>query len=284
MFRQAVPYLWLVLLTSLLWSCNEEYSPNPPFTQANDTLFIDQENWVFTSQEAVNVQNATAYPFSYFLLGENFDGYLLSTGTKIYMLDQDEAISQKNILVDFSAKPGDTLSQISSNRYQLVLDRKFDPETDGEIFYILRRSLKGFKSWRERSVWIISPKKGVIGAASYSIDFRSGGIIPEMVGKPKYFRNPDFTQQIKKYDYNKASLADLSQKLIYEFDKRTGILKVKSYKNSQDLYQYEFDANATKDWMDFKLERSSTGIKLNAGADCYFFSQELSLERIDTCQ
>lgn len=277
-------FTWLGLLVFSLISCDEEYTTHPPFVQVGDTLHLDDENWVYTAPAPVTVQNASAYPFSFSVLGENFQGYLLTSDSRVYMLAEGDPISQRVILVDFSAKPGDTLSQLSTNRYQLLLDRKFDSETEGEIFYVLRRSTGSFKSWRERSVWIISPKKGLLAAANYTIDFRTGGIIPEMIGKPRYFRNPDFTLQIKKYDYNKASLADLGQKLIYEFDKRTGILKCKSYKDSRDLYQYAFDPATTREWIDFRLERANNGIKLLAGSDCYFFSQELSLERIDNCQ
>ncbi len=284
--HMSIRIFWVfgVVMALALLSCEEEFSPEPPFSQAQDTLYLDSDSWVYTANESISIQNATAYPFSYYLLGHSFDGYLLSSGKRVYLLREDAPITQRQILVDFSAIPGDTLSQISKSRYQLLLDRKFDPLTNGEVFYVLRRSLQGLKSWKERSVWIISPQKGVVAAASYNIDFRNGGIVPEMIGNPAYFRNPEFTDQIKRYDYNKASIADLGRQIIYEFDKRSGVLKSRSFEEDQELSSYSFDSSMTREWIDFRLEKIGSGIKLLAGNDCYFFSQDLELERIDVCQ
>ncbi|MEO0895277.1 MAG: hypothetical protein AAFY71_02580 [Bacteroidota bacterium] len=277
-------FIPLVLITTLvsLTACQEEFATQFPFEQAQDSTHFNTQNWVTLSPQGVKREGVQIYPFSYNILGNSFSGYLLSSGSRVYRVREEGRIANRKLLVDFQAIPGDTLYSDGSGRYSLLLDRRYDPHSESEVFYVLQKNNYGRRA-RQRIVWIISPEHGILGAATYNINFQNGEIIPDMVGNPDYFRGEDFLNKIRVYDYNKATIADLARKVIYEFDKQKGILSSRSYRETESLAQYNFDPTLTRNWLNFQIEQFGMGIRLKAGAICYYFNKELELKREENC-
>ncbi|TAE47597.1 MAG: hypothetical protein EAZ89_17505 [Bacteroidetes bacterium] len=276
---QVLAIVWLCLLCS----CGETYVETPPFDRLNDTIRISADNWYYLSGQADRVDGVAVFPFAYRIFGASMEGFLVNSPPRVYVYKDEESFDKRTVLLDTGLSPGDTVEKVSRFQYQILLDRKTDPVAGGEVFYILRRSLIGLKSFRERTIWVVSAQKGILAAASYDIGATDGIITLDISGDPDYFNSDDLKYKIKYYDYDQTSYVDRDRNLIYVFDKFKGSLKVRDFKATQDLYEYTFDKVNTRELVDFKLEMRENQIELRAGDSCFYFTPELDLTRSGPC-
>lgn len=278
------PHLFLVAILGLSFAgCEERFLETPPFPSVADTVKLGDNTWFFLGLDGVDRQGAQGFPFSYRIFNQNFDGYLLHNDRRLYLLDADDPLERRLLLLDYEATPGDTLFKFASLKYFLLLDRKRDENTQGEVFYVLRRSKISVKSFRERSVWAISPLKGIVAAAEYDIDDETGSIRFDYTGDPTYFEDPGIERKIKLYDYNKAHLALHDRDIRYEFDKQAGVIRSRNYRERRNLNQHKFSPKYTRQLIDFELKRDGSQILLATGDSCYYFTPELVLKDARRC-
>jgi hypothetical protein len=268
----------------LLLACQEDYQGSAPFPQIQDTTFLEVDNWYFLGQDPIELGSALAFPFSYQIFEEEFDGYLLSTPTRIYQLSAGQDLSQRRLLLDTESQPGDTLNKRSPLQYHLLIDKQRSNSGNSEVFFILRRSRIGIKTQRERSLWVISPQEGILAVAKYDIDPLVGQVTMDMLGDYAYFRGEELIDLIKYYDNHVTWLIDREREIIYEFHKLRSTLKSRNFKQGEDLFEYRFNQTSTQDWVDFRLKLEGDQIRLTAGDSCFFFSEQLELIRSSTCQ
>lgn len=263
--------------------CGEEFLETPPFPEVQDTVRLDLDNWYHVTQQPREIDGFLAFPFSYLIFDKPFEGYLVNSATRIYMLDPGGDMEERITLLDTDLVPGDTLHKFTEFNYHLVIDRKADPNGDGEIFYILRRSRIRMKTHRERSIWAISPQRGILSIANYDIDPLLGQVTLDMLGESSYFRDPKLIDIIKYYDHNRVYMVDRERNVIYEFDKILGTLKSRNYEQREDLFEYRFNRTNTKELIDFRIRIDKHNIKLIAEDSCFYFSEELDLLRSGLC-
>ncbi|MEO1448063.1 MAG: hypothetical protein AAFV07_00960 [Bacteroidota bacterium] len=267
----------------LFSACEEAFLETTPFTAVSDTVYMDTDNWFFVDPQPAQQEGVAIFSFSYQIFGRRYDGFLASSDQRIYVFNADETLDQRKVMLDNALLPGDTVHKSSNFRYHLLLDKRRDPKDGGEVHYILRRSRIGMKSTRERSLWVISPSRGILAVANYDIGSTDGQVTLDMVGDPQYFRDPDLIPQIKLYDYDATWLVDGERNVIYEFNKTQGLLKSRNYQKAEDLYSYRFRGSNTQDWVDFRIQQESSLIKLIADDSCYYFTEELELQRSTVC-
>ncbi|GAB4418168.1 MAG: hypothetical protein OHK0039_29350 [Bacteroidia bacterium] len=264
--------------------CKEAYRPEPPFEMAGDTVFFDTENWYVVGDQPYTSGDVPIFPFAYRIFNASFEGFLASTGSRIYQFERENQLDQRVLLLDLNKQPGDTLFKYSDFHYYLVLDRRPAPEIGDEVWYILRRLRIGTKPQRERAVWAISPKKGILAVANYDIDSFDGQVTLDMVGQPEYFTDPELVRLIKYYDNNLTWCIDRERSVIYEFDKIRSQLKSRNYKQGENLYEYQFNQTNTRELIDFRIELERDAVKLVAGDSCFYFTQQLELMRSGACK
>ena len=223
----------------------------------------------------------TRFPYQVFETA--FDGFLVNGTSKIYSFGIDETIEQKAVFLDKEKVPGDTLHKFSPFRYHLLIDVKRDEKTQDEVYYVLRRSKIGVRRFRERSLWVISPSKGILGVANYDIGYTDGQVTLDMIGDPDYFRDPQLIRKIKYYDNDITWLVDRDRHIIYEFDKNKAVLKSRDFKAGEDLYEYQFNKANTRELIDFRIKLENSSIKLIAGDSCFFFTESLELQKSASC-
>lgn len=270
-------------ITLLLSACEEALLETAPFTAVSDTVYMDIDNWFYVDPQPAQQEGVAIFPFSYQIFGRRYDGFLASSDERIYVFEVDETLEERKVMLDKTLLPGDTVYKSSNFRYHLLLDKRRDPKDGSEIHYILRRSRIGMKSTRERSLWVISPSRGILAVANYDIGSTDGQVTLDMVGDPQYFRDPELIPQIKLFDYDATWLVDGERNLIYEFNKTEGLLKSRNYQKAEDLYSYQFRGSNTRDWVDFRIQQENNLIKLIADDSCYYFTEELELQRSTTC-
>lgn len=268
----------------LLAGCEEQFLETPPFATVGDSVKLGANNWFFLEENGIERQGAFLFPFSYNMFNQRFTGYLLHTDRRLYLLEEGNPVDKRELLLDYEASPGDTLYKFASRKHFLLLDRRRDEHTNGEVFYILRRSKISVKSFRERTVWAISPQKGIVAAAEYDIDDGTGMITFDYTGDPSYFEDPAIERSIKLYDYNKAHLALHDRDIRYEFDKQAGVIRSRNYRERRNLNQHKFSPLYTRQLVDFRLSREGGQIRLTAGDSCYYFTPELVLEDARSCE
>ncbi|MEM7367374.1 MAG: hypothetical protein AAF587_02165 [Bacteroidota bacterium] len=275
--------LLFLAIGMLCMGCGEEFLETPPFPEVQDTVRLDLDNWYHVTQQPREIDGFLAFPFSYLIFDKPFEGYLVNSATRIYMLDPGGDMEERITLLDTDLVPGDTLHKFTEFNYHLVIDRKADPNGDGEIFYILRRSRIRMKTHRERSIWAISPQRGILSIANYDIDPLLGQVTLDMLGESSYFRDPKLIDIIKYYDHNRVYMVDRERNVIYEFDKILGTLKSRNYEQREDLFEYRFNRTNTKELIDFRIRIDKHNIKLIAEDSCFYFSEELDLLRSGLC-
>lgn len=267
----------------LSWGCGESFSEQAPFSQVDDTVRLDYNNWYFLGSRPQKIGEAHVFPFSYRLLGSSFDGFLAYNPPRVYILAAGEDLSQRALLFDPRLQPGDTIHKYSQFQYHLLLDRRVAASGE-EVFYLLRRSRIGIKNFRERSIWAVSMEKGLLAAAAFSIGTNDGAVSFEsIIGESAYFRDPELIRRIQYYDYDVSSFVDRDRNLIYGFDKFKGTLKSRDYKAAADLYEYAFDKNFTRELTDFRIQLRNGQLELQAGDSCFYFTPELELQRSGRC-
>lgn len=267
----------------LLPACEEAFRDTLPFSAVSDTVYMDTDNWFFVDPQPAQQEGVSIYPFAYQIFGRSYNGFLASSDQRVYVFEMDETLESRKIMLDKGLLPGDTVYKSSNFRYHLLLDKRRDPQDGSEIHYILRRSRIGMKSTRERSLWVISPTKGILAVANYDIGSTDGQVTLDMVGDPQYFRDPELIPQIKLYDYDATWLVDGERDIIYEFNKTEGLLKSRNYQRAEDLFSYRFRGSNTRDWVDFRIQQENNLIKLIADDSCYYFTEELELQRSTIC-
>lgn len=272
-----------IICSWLLWGCGEEYLEEPPFSNVNDTIFLDVDDWYYIGTEPSQIEGVLAYPFSYQIFETFFEGFLINTSERIYSLEMDENLRARAVFFDENISAGDTLYKYSSFRYHLVIDVKRDEKTGDEIFYILKRSKIGVKRIRERSLWVISRNHGILGVANYNIGYTDGQVTLNMIGDPDYFSDTQLINKIKYYDNDITWLVDQDRHIIYEFDKNKALLKSRDFRAGEDLYEFQFQGTNTRELIDFRITLENNSIKLIAGDSCFFFSESLELQRSASC-
>jgi len=281
------PLIWLLLSCAapLLCSCGEEFIADAPFQQAQDSLYLDTENWFYFDQEPEYKDGAPIYPFSYRIFDKRFEGFLLNSPPRIYALEEGEDLDDRYVWLDTNLSSGDTIQKFSAFRYQILLDRRQDDRTQGEIFYILRRTKVGMRSKRENTIWVVSLSKGILAAANYQLDTSTGDVsFDQLVGEPEYFNGAPLIRKLKYVDYHISRVVDYERKLIYKFDKLKGLLTNRDFSERKDLYEFQLPPKTTREWIDFKLELEENMVKLTAGDSCFYFSQQLDLQRSGSCR
>jgi hypothetical protein len=282
------PYILIfcLLISALgLVSCGEEFAEVPPFSAVQDTSYLDASNWFYFSPEPSLAEGAPVYPFSYRIFDNQFEGFLLSSGTRTYVVDRAATLSNRYPLLDTRLSPGDTIHKFSSFRYLLLLDRRQDDLTGQEVFYLLRRTLIGMRSRRESAIWVLSPKTGIVAAADYRIDASTGMItFDQIIGEPSYFETQGLVYKIKAVDHHTAMIVDRERNLIYKFDKLTGKLISRNFSEGRDLYEATLDPTRTRRMVDFYLQIEDRRVKLVAGDSCFSFTQQLKLSHQGPCQ
>lgn len=266
-----------------LGSCGEDFLETAPFQDVTDTVQLDLDNWYHISQQPREMNGILAFPFSYFIFDKQFEGYLVNSATKVYVLDPGGNMDSRVALLDTDLLPGDTLHKFTEFNYHLVIDRQADPTGEEEVFYILRRSRIKIRAHRERSIWVISPDRGILAVANYDIDPLLGQVSLDMLGESSYFRDPGLVDLIKYYDHNRVWMVDRERNVIYEFDKLLGSLKSRNYEKKEDLYEYRFNRANTKELIDFRIRIDKHAIQLIAEDSCFYFSEELDLLKSSLC-
>jgi hypothetical protein len=284
--RYHLKYLLLCALGCFLLSCEEEYLQKPPFSQVQDTIFHDVDNWFYFNPSPVLEGGIAYFPFSYHIFEVRFEGFLLSTDQRIYLVDREKNLARKQVFLDFESESGDTLFRYSKFQYNLLIKRETLPESDEVLYFVLRRSRTGVKRLRERTLWLISEKRGILAAAEFDIGFSDGQIEMDMIGDSRYFRDPTLLKTLKYYDHDATWLVDQDRRIIYEFDKHTGILKSRDFNKREDLFEYQFDRSRTRNLIEFRILQNNRDqtILLQAGDSCYYFSESLQLQRSGICQ
>ncbi|MEM7656472.1 MAG: hypothetical protein AAF399_10120 [Bacteroidota bacterium] len=273
----------LMLCFFLLLACQEDYQETAPFPQIQDTTFLEVDNWYYLGQDPLEVGNALAFPFAYEIFEEEFEGYLLSTPTRVYQIASGQDLDQRITLLDTESQPGDTLSKRSSLQYHLLIDKQRSTSGNSDVYFILRRSRIGIKTQRERSLWVISPEEGILAVAKYDIDPLVGQVTMDMLGDYAYFRGEELIDLIKYYDNHITWLIDREREIIYEFHKLRATLKSRNFKQGEDLFEYQFNQTRTQDWVDFRLKLERDQVRLTAGDSCFFFTDQLELIRSGIC-
>lgn len=271
---------WLLVSTG----CEEDFSATPPFGGLVDTTYLDDDNWYYIGAEpALSESDAPLFPFSYRIFSASFEGFLATTSTRIYQLEENADLQRRVILLDTEKNTGDTLFKYSDFHYFLVIDKRPAPRLDEPVWYILRRSRIGMKTQRERSLWVIAPRHGILAVANYDIDPLDGQVTLDMVGEPDYFTDPELIRRIKYYDNNHTWRIDRDRGIIYEFDKLRATLKSRNFREGEDLYEYRFGRTNTRELIDFRIDLEQNLIKLVAGDSCFYFTDELELLRSGNC-
>ncbi len=271
------------LLLLLCGGCQENFQASPPFPAvAGDTVQLDVDSWYYVDQLPGTAGDVPLYPFTYQIFEDYFDGFLLHTPERIYILEQQSDFSQRKVLLDLRAEPGDTIFKYSNFQYRLLINRI--EEAGDPVFYVLRRSKIGVKRLRERALWVMSPTRGILAVANYDIHYADGEVTLDMMGDPDYFSDPDLIDKIKFYDNDVAYMVDRDRHIIYLFDKFKGVLKSKDFNADEDLYEYRFDQANTRNLIDFRISLENGTVQLIAGDSCYFFSQTLELLRSSSCR
>ncbi|MFK7926415.1 MAG: hypothetical protein AB8H47_30990 [Bacteroidia bacterium] len=279
----ASPILYALLLFFGLVACEEKYSQEPPFAQVQDTIFLDVENWFYFNPQPIIENKIAFFPFAYRIFDARFEGFLVNQEQAIFMVDREKDLKQKQMFLDIMSQPGDTISHYERFKYSLLIER--EPHQDEELFYILRRSRLGIERFRERAIWLVSPSKGIVGAANFDIGTSDGQVEMDIIGRSEPFRNPELIKTLKYYDYDATWLVDRDRRVIYEFDKFKGLLTSRDYQKREDLYQYSFSPSATKHLVNFQLKQDnqSNTILLEAGDSCFYFTESLKLQRSGLC-
>ncbi len=287
-FQLPLRYLLLCVLgcAFTFWGCEEEYLQEPPFSQVQDTIFYDVGNWFYFNPTPIVENEIAYYPFAYNIFETEFEGFLLKTSERIYMVDREKNLQGKQVLIDRASIPGDTLIHYSKFQYSLLIQKEKVESSDEELYYILRRSRTGVKRLRERSLWLVSEKRGIVAAGKYDIGFSDGQVELDLIGDSRYFNNPTLIRRIKYFDHDATWLVDPDRRIIYEFDKHTGILKSRDFNKREDLYEYRFNQVNTRNLIDFQIRQNnqSQTIVLQAGDSCYYFTETLTLQRAGLCQ
>ncbi len=279
-----VLFLILSLWGFLMTGCEEDFLSSPPFSMEQDTLYLEGNNFVSLSPEALISEGKPVFPFSYRLFNAQFEGFLLNAGDRVYAYGINENPEQRFLLFDQNLVPGDTIEKFSDFLYHLLLDRRQDDATAGEVYYLLRRRLIGMRSRRESMIWVISPQKGIIAAADYQIDPSTGEVsFAEIAGPPEYFDGQTLIQQLKFFDHTTTMVVDRERNLIYKFDKLNGLITSRDYSERVDLDQYQFRNTSTRSWYDFRLQIEGSTVKLINGDSCFYFTQQLELQRSGLC-
>lgn len=275
----------LLLSTLVLLGCGEDFEERPPFSVVQDTVHLDASNWFYFSPEPSTADGAPIFPFAYRVFDNQFEGFLLSAGPRIYVVDQSADLSDRYLLLDTRLSAGDTLHKFSNFRYLLLLDRRQDDLTEGEVFFLLRRTVIGMRSGRETAIWVLSPKEGLVAAAEYEIDPSTGTVtFVQIVGEPSYFEAQSLVYKLKAVDHHTAMVVDRERNLIYKFNKLSGKLLSRNFAESRDLYETTLDPRHTRHLVNFRLQLEDRRVKLVAGDSCYVFTQQLKLNYQGLCR
>ncbi|MEM6347372.1 MAG: hypothetical protein AAF927_26010 [Bacteroidota bacterium] len=279
----ASPILYTLLCLFGLVACEEEYSQEPPFPQVQDTIFLDLENWFYFNPNPIVEKEIAYFPFAYRIFDARFEGFLVNQEQAIYTVDREKNLGAKQLFLDNLSQPGDTISHFERFQYSLLIER--EPDQGEDLFYILRRSRLGIERFRERAIWLVSPSKGIVGAANFDIGTSDGQVEMDIIGRSEPFRNPELIKTLKYYDYDATWLVDPDRRVIYEFDKFKGLLTSRDYQKREDLYQYAFNPVSTKHLVNFQLKQDnqSRTILLEAGDSCFYFTESLNLQRSGLC-
>ncbi|MEL6653280.1 MAG: hypothetical protein AAFQ87_20990, partial [Bacteroidota bacterium] len=218
-----------------LAACEEQYSQEPPFTQVQDTIFLDLENWFYFDPQPIVEKEVAFFPFAYRIFDARFEGFMVHQEDRLFTVDREKDLRQKQTFLDLLSQAGDTISHFERFKYSLLIDR--EPYQGEEIYYILRRSRLGIERFRERAIWLVSPTKGIVGAANFDIGTSDGQVEMDIIGKSEPFRSPELIKTLKYYDYDATWLVDPDRRVIYEFDKFKGLLTSRDYQKREDLYQ-----------------------------------------------
>jgi hypothetical protein len=277
--------LSLIALSLLGGGCGEDFERVPPFSTAQDTVHLDANNWFYFNPTPSSADDVPVYPFSYRIFDNQFTGFLAKAGPRIYVIDQEANLDDRYPLLDTRLDPGDTLHKFTDFRYLLLLDRRQDDLTGEEVFFLLRRTLIGMRSRRESSIWVVSPKAGIVAAADYRIDASTGLVIfDQIVGEPSYFDAQGLVFKLKAIDHHTAMVVDRERNLIYKFDKLSGKLISRNFNERRDLYETQLDSKRTRQLIDFRLQLEDNMVKLVAGDSCLSFTQQLKLTHQGPCQ
>ncbi|MEL7531810.1 MAG: hypothetical protein AAFN10_10905 [Bacteroidota bacterium] len=277
------PILYTFICLFGLVACEEKYSQEPPFAQVQDTIFLDLENWFYFNPNPIVEKEIAFFPFAYRIFDARFEGFLVNQEQAIYTVDREKNLGAKQMFLDILSQPGDTISHFERFQYSLLIER--EPDQDEELFYILRRSRLGIERFRERAIWLVSPNRGIVGAANFDIGTSDGQVEMDIIGRSEPFRNPELIKTLKYYDYDATWLVDPDRRVIYEFDKFKGLLTSRDYQKREDLYQYSFNPKTTKHLVNFQLKQDnqSRTILLEAGDSCFYFTESLKLQRSGLC-
>ncbi|MEO0471278.1 MAG: hypothetical protein AAF206_16735 [Bacteroidota bacterium] len=280
-----IVFYFLILLTAT-FGCGEEYSQEPPFSQVNDTIFLDVDNWFFYSSDPEIDGGIAYFPFSYNIFNSRFDGYLVNAPTKVYQVDRDKSMVDRVVFLDRTLAAGDTIHTFSPFQYNLLIYRQRSDLLDEEVYYILHRSQLGVKTTRERSIWVVSPKQGILAVSNFNIKYEDGQVTMDMVGDPDFFGDPELLRTIKYYDHNVTLEVDRDRRVVYEFNKLAGRLKSRDVRAKKDLYSYSFNKTYTRELIDFYIyqDNANNTVHLTTGDSCYSFSEKLELLRADQCE
>ncbi|MEM8728267.1 MAG: hypothetical protein AAGE99_06210, partial [Chlamydiota bacterium] len=264
-------------------ACEESYLEEPPFSQVQDTIFLDLENWFYFNPTPIIEEGIPYYPFSYRIFDARFNGFLLKTSERIFQVDREKNLNRKTVFLDMEAQTGDTIFVFSGIRYKLLIDKKEDEVEP--LYYVLRRSRTGVKDIRERTLWLISPQRGIIAAANYDISFSDGRLEMDLIGDFEHLQSDDLVRQVKYYDYDETYVVDADRRIIYKFNKYTGLLNSRDFNKREDLYDYQFNKNNTRHLVDFRIlqDNQKREIMLEAGDSCFYFTESLKLLRSGNC-
>lgn len=284
-YRITLGIISALFLALFSQGCEEEFSTEPPFETVGDTIFLDVENWYYINAQPSQMGQTLVYPFTYKVFGDSYDGFLVKSSSRVYSFTKDEKLDDRTIFLDVAKSPGDTLFKYSEFRYHMIIDQKRDDRIGDDVYYVLRRSRIGVKRFRERSLWVLSPKYGILAVAKYDIGPTDGRVTLDMIGDPDYFGDPSLIKKIKYYDHDVTWMVDRDRNIIYEFDKHKAILKSRDFKAAEDLYSYQFNKTNTEELIDFSIQLdNNNSIKLVAGDSCFFFSETLDLLRSTSCK
>lgn len=265
---------WLLLL-ALLPACGGRYLEQPPF-QAGDTVHFDKRNWYYLAPEP-DAEGRFAFSYRIFEFGDQ--GLLAHTEDRIYLIRKDE----RTVLMDYALQPGDTVYKFSEFQYYLLLDRRQDPAAGGEVYYLLRRSNIGVKRFRERTIWVLAPGRGILAAAKYDIAPSDGRVSLEVVGEPGWFDGPDILRQIQLLDSDPAWLVDSDQGVLYKFDKTRNLLTSRDFRGGKDLHAYQFHSFRPEALASLRITLALDTLRLQAGDSCFYLSRQLELLRTARC-
>jgi len=264
--------------------CNESFLNQPPFEQVQDTVFLDANNWFYFSPDAIVNEDIPMFPFTYQIFEASGDGFLLKGDERIYFLASGNNIQDAHVFFDNQAQIGDTLNKFSDRHYHLLIDKKYDDKLKEDIYYTLRRSKKGVGSLEERSIWVLSIKRGLLAVNNYDINSKTGAVEFDIVGASDHFRDSDFIRKIKYYDFDRAYQVDRERNIIYTFEKHLGRLKSKNFERREELFEYRFKTGSMSELINFRIEASQNTIMLIAEDSCYLFNEMLELQSSSLCE